>query len=131
MKSTSPTFRERPAGGPAQGIVSPQAHRIDQHQLADPIAKGSRIFGGDHSAKRMADQVDAVQAQAVEQIVIMQKQIRNAVEMLEVFGLFGASVRKRIDASTTVMVVPSLGDVSLGPILMVDLQTCQVFCPLL
>ncbi len=47
----------------------------------------------------MAHQIDALQPEAIEQIVVVEDQVRQAIQLLEVVGFLGAGVRGRVDPS--------------------------------
>ncbi len=44
----------------------------------------------------MPDQIDPLEAETVKQIVVVENQIRKAIELIEIFGFCGASMRRRI-----------------------------------
>jgi len=53
----------------------PQAHRIDQNQLAHTVAEQLRHILPRPSAERMPDEINALQPKTIKQIVVVQNQI--------------------------------------------------------
>src|SRR5205823_9892052 len=67
-------------------------------ELPDVIRKRSGEFCGHHAAERVADQIDLSETQRVEQVVVVQHEVEDAVEALKILGLLRPRMSGREDA---------------------------------
>src|SRR5882757_5776940 len=65
-------------------IIVPQTERVDQYKLAYPFRIHRRKLGSHHTAERVSDEVEAIQAKACEEIIVIDQQIPQAIERLEI-----------------------------------------------
>ena len=77
------------------GPAGLDADRTDEHEPVDPLRHLGRDLGGDPSADRKADDVDAGQIQPVHQFQIDMGDVVDAVEPIRQGGFSEAGMRRR------------------------------------
>jgi hypothetical protein len=73
--AASPASAVNPSDGLQLERRRATTHGVDQHQLSHTIPERRCIFRRDHSAERMADQIDLLESETIKQIVVIQNQI--------------------------------------------------------
>jgi hypothetical protein len=64
-------------------VVAPQPERRDQHQLLDAVGAGGGDLGRHHPAERVADDGGLLDAEVIEQLVVVQDEVPEVLDVLD------------------------------------------------
>ena len=78
-------------------VVEPEARGGHQHELSSDSRAQRGHLRGDHRAEVVPDDVRRVEAQGVEQVVVVQGQVKDIVQVLDAVGLAEPGLDRRVD----------------------------------